>query len=73
MSKLTSSGQDAQEASEGSAQAEQTRDALYQQAAVLGINGRSRMTKEALARAIATHEPDDAASSKPGKRTERGR
>jgi len=35
---------------------EETRERLYARAAVLGINGRSRMTKEALRQAIAGHE-----------------
>jgi post-segregation antitoxin (ccd killing protein) len=34
---------------------EETRDQLYQRAAALGINGRSRMTKSGLAAAIKEH------------------
>lgn len=57
MSKLTSTGSPAsRRASGGSRAQEETRDALYQRAAALGINGRSRMTREALANAIRDHE-----------------
>ena len=56
MSKLTSSGAPAEAASKGSAADERTKDDLYRRAAELGINGRSRMTKDALARAIEIHE-----------------
>ncbi len=57
MSKLTSSGSpEARAAASGSAAAEATRDQLYLRAAELGINGRSRMTKQALIDAIAVEE-----------------
>lgn len=53
-SKLTSTGSAAAESADAvSAEAEYTRDQLYVQAAALGINGRSRMTKAALTEAIA--------------------
>ena len=56
-SKLTSTGSEAAEsAAEVTPAEEATRDALYQRAALLGINGRSRMTKDGLRRAIAAHE-----------------
>lgn len=56
-SKLTSTGSpQARNASELSEEDAETRDALYFRAAALGINGRSRMTKEALRDAISRHE-----------------
>ena len=64
MSKLTSSGSRAAEsADEFTSAEEETRDRLYQRAAVLGINGRSRMTKQSLQEAIARHEQPDAKAS----------
>ena len=55
-SKLTSTGSKSAEAAASATKAEEeTRDQLYQRAAQLGINGRSRMTKSALADAIRTH------------------
>ena len=55
-SKLTSTGSRSAQAAASASQAEEdTRDALYQRAALLGINGRSRMTKAALADAIRDH------------------
>lgn len=54
-SKLASSGQPARRESRATEAQEQTRDALYQEAAALGINGRSRMTKVELVRAIESH------------------
>ncbi len=63
MSKLTSTGSPAAESAEDFSDAqEETRDRLYQRAAVLGINGRSRMTKSALQDAIARHERQPRAS-----------
>ncbi len=56
-SKLTSTGSPAaRRASKASEGQEATRDALYQRAAALGINGRSRMTKAALLSAIRDRE-----------------
>ncbi len=57
MTKLSSTGSDeALRAAEASPLEEKTRDQLYQRAAELGINGRSRMTIDALRTAIAEHE-----------------
>ena len=56
-SKLTSTGSPAaRRASKATDVQEATRDVLYQRAAELGINGRSRMTKDALLRAIRDQE-----------------
>jgi len=56
-SKLTSTGSPSAEAAGSATKAEEeSRDALYQRAAALGINGRSRMTKAALTDAIKDHE-----------------
>ena len=56
-SKLTSTGSPSAEAAGSATKVEEeNRDALYQRAAVLGINGRSRMTKAALTEAIKQHE-----------------
>lgn len=53
MTKLSSTGsQSARRGSRASAQQEETRDRLYQRAAELGVNGRSRMTKAELMEAI---------------------
>lgn len=68
MSKLTSAGAPAEAASRGSAAAERSRDQLYQRATELGINGRSRMTKERLARAIELREGETSEGSTPSKR-----
>lgn len=55
-SKLTSTGSpSARAAASASASEERTRDDLYQEAARLGINGRSRMTKSELVTAIEEH------------------
>lgn len=58
-SKLTSSGAEAEQASRISGSDEDTRDALYAEAARLGINGRSRMTKHGLREAVASHQKAD--------------
>jgi hypothetical protein len=56
-SKLTSSGSPSAKAAGSATKAEEeSRDALYQRAAALGINGRSRMTKAGLAEAIELHQ-----------------
>lgn len=55
-SKLTSTGsRSAEAAASASKDEERSRDALYQRAAALGINGRSRMTKAELTDAIRDH------------------
>ncbi len=55
-SKLTSTGsRSARAAASASTEEERTRDQLYQEAALLGINGRSRMTKAELMTAIEGH------------------
>ena len=55
-SKLTSTGsRSARSASKASPEEERTRDELYQEAASLGINARSRMTKAELSTAIEEH------------------
>jgi hypothetical protein len=64
MSKLTSTGSPAAESAEDFSDAEEeTRDRLYQRAAALGINGRSRMTKRALQDAIARREREGTTAS----------
>ena len=62
-SKLTSMGSpQAVTAAAMSAADSSTRERLYFRAAALGINGRSRMTKEALRAAIARREAEEAAT-----------
>ncbi|MGE3855682.1 MAG: hypothetical protein AB7G21_01845 [Dehalococcoidia bacterium] len=60
-SKLTSTGSpQAKNAGELSEAEAETREQLYFRAAALGINGRSRMTKDALRDAIARREAEEA-------------
>jgi len=55
-SKLTSTGSPSARAAASASKGEEaTRDQLYQRAAALGINGRSRMTKAELTSAIKDH------------------
>ncbi len=57
MTKLSSTGsKSAQRGGRATEGQEETRDRLYQRAAELGINGRSRMTKSELQEAISGHE-----------------
>jgi hypothetical protein len=63
-SKLTSTGSPQAENAGDLTEAEsETREQLYFRAAALGINGRSRMTKEALRDAVTRREAEEA--SKP--------
>lgn len=63
-SKLTSTGSpQAQNAGALSEADAETRERLYFRAAALGINGRSRMTKDALRAAIARREAEERAGS----------
>ena len=65
-SKLTSSGSPQARNAAALADAEsETREQLYLRAAALGINGRSRMTKDTLRDAVARREAEEAGAPRP--------